>query len=367
VRVLHITGSRGGGVANSIAALVKDQRGRGWKVGVAAAPESRVARRALEAGARLHPWRAGRLPGAALAVEITQLASIVRAFDPFVVHLHSSKAGLAGRLLLRGRLPTIFQPRAWSFYASDGVLGSTARTWEIVAVRWTSVVVCVSDGERADGVRAGIRARWEVIPNGIDLSRFPGELISDKVGARRRVGLAPGPLVVCSGRLCHQKGQDVLLSAWPLVRNKVPDATLILLGTGPAGESLNRNLPAGVVLGGEQEEVRDWLVAADVVAVPSRWEGLAYAILEGMAAGRPVVATDVAGARESIGQEAGEVVPIGDAPRLADAISARLLTHEVAEREGTAGRHLVRARYDVRVTTARMAALYAELRATNAA
>jgi glycosyltransferase involved in cell wall biosynthesis len=348
-------------VAASIAALAQDQRARGWCVVVAAAPESRVASRASAADAEILPWRASRFPGPALVLEIVELARIVRDFRPQLVHLHSSKAGLAGRLLLRGRLPTVFQPHAWSFYAADGLLGAATRTWERAAARWASAIVCVSESERRDGERTGIRARWEVIPNGVELSRYPAELVSDRAGARQRAGLPLGPLVVCSGRLCRQKGQDLLLAAWRLIQERIPQATLVLLGDGPARSELERRLPVGVMLAGERDDIRDWLVAADVIAVPSRWEGLAYAILEGMAAGRPVVATDVSGARESIGDEAGEVLPVGDERQLAEAIAVRLMKPGLSEREGAAGRRRVRTRYDVRMTTARMAALYAEL------
>jgi glycosyltransferase involved in cell wall biosynthesis len=354
-------------VAGSIAALAKDQLARGWCVVVAAGPETRVANRASAAGAEILPWRASRLPGPALVLEIIELARIVRAFRPQLVHLHSSKAGLAGRLLLRGRLPTVFQPHAWSFYAADGLLGAATQTWERAAARWASAIVCVSETERRDGERTGIRARWYLIPNGVELSRYPAELVSDRAGARQRVGLPPGPLVVCAGRLCPQKGQDLLLAAWPLIQESIPRATLVLLGDGPARSELERRLPEGVMLAGEREDVRDWLVAADVVAVPSRWEGHAHAILEGMAAGRPVVATDVSGAPESIGDEAGEVVPVGDERLLAKAIAVRLMKPGLGEREGAAGRRRVRTRYDVRMTTARMAALYAELRSGGAA
>ena len=70
--------------------------------------------------------------------------------------------------------------------------------------------------------------------------------------------------------------------------------------------------------------MRDWLAAADVVVVPSRWEGMSLGLLEALARGRSVVATDVAGSAEAIGDDAGAVVPIGDRPALAAAIAARL-------------------------------------------
>ena len=88
------------------------------------------------------------------------------------VHLHSSKAGLAGRLALRCRVPTLFQPHAWSFDAVDGLARRGALAWERWATRWAAAVVCVSAAERDSGIRLGVRARYEVVPNGVDLDKF---------------------------------------------------------------------------------------------------------------------------------------------------------------------------------------------------
>ena len=107
--------------------------------------------------------------------------------------------------------------------------------------------------------------------------------------------------------------------------------------------------------------MRDWLAAADVVAVPSRWEGMSLGLLEALARGRSVVATDVAGSAEAIGDDAGAVLPVDDAPALADAIAARLQNSELAAAEGHAARARAERSYDLRRSTAAIAELYAEL------
>ncbi|MYW34882.1 glycosyltransferase, partial [Streptomyces sp. SID2119] len=150
---------------------------------------------------------------------------------PHVVHAHSAKAGLAGRIAVRGRVPTVFQPHAWSFEAVDGRTAELALGWERFGARWADHILCVSESERRTGQQAGITARWSVIHNGIDLDRFRPGGQADRTAARASLPLLDGvdpqaPLVVCVGRLTRQKGQDVLLDAWRRLR--VPGARLVL-------------------------------------------------------------------------------------------------------------------------------------------
>jgi glycosyltransferase involved in cell wall biosynthesis len=111
---------------------------------------------------------------------------------------------------------------------------------------------------------------------------------------------------------------------------------------------------------GARTDAKDWLAAADVVAMPSRWEGLSLVMLEAMASARSVVATDVAGAREALA-EAGAIVPVGATQPLADALAERLTDPALAAREGAEGRRRVERDFDLAKMTARVAELYDEL------
>ncbi|BFO21639.1 hypothetical protein SHKM778_80270 [Streptomyces sp. KM77-8] len=103
----------------------------------------------------------------------------------------------------------------------------------------------MSEAERATGVHAGITGRWTVVPNGIDPGRFrPAPAGPVRDGLTRLAGLpARAPLAVCVGRLCRQKGQDVLLRAWDAVRQQVPGARLVLVGDGPDRDRLRAAAP----------------------------------------------------------------------------------------------------------------------------
>lgn len=325
---------------------------------VASPLEGDLPRWVTAAGARHLSWRARRSPGPSVPGEALRLSRIVRAAAPDLVHLHSAKAGLAGRLALRGKLPTVFQPHAWSFLAAGGPVATAALKWERLAARWADAIVCVSEAERRQGSEAGIDGRWVVVPNGVDLEAFrPG----DKQAARAALRLNDGPLVVCVGRLSRQKGQDVLLEAWPRVREGAPGARLVLVGGGPDEASLRSAAPEGVIFAGVTTEVPSWMAAADVVALPSRWEGMSLAMLEALAAGRSIVISDVPGAREAIEGGAGVVVPIEDPAALADALSARLADPALAEAEGREGRRIAEERFGLERNLERIAEVYEDV------
>lgn len=327
MKVLHVAEPTDGGVARCVALFAAYQRSLGWDATVLS-PSS--------------GWAAGPRPGPATLGETLRLRSLIREVDPDVVHLHSSKAGLAGRLALRGARPTLFQPHAWSFTAVEGAVRRATLAWERLGARWATRVVCVSEGERAVGVASGIDARYVVVPNGVDLRRFsPGS----REAAREVLGLGDEPLVVCVGRLHRQKGQHFLLDA-------LPDVRVALVGDGPDRESLAAR---GAWLVGETDDVAAWYRAADVVVQPSKWEGMALTLLEAMACGRPIVATDVPGTRELLPPEA--LVRYGDV----EALRRKVLDRIGGSGEGGRNRAKAEADHDLDAQLAAIAAVTREV------
>ncbi len=306
--VLHLVQPVDGGVARVVVDLVRAQSAAGLRTFVGCPRGGPLAADARAAGAEVLPWRAGRAPGPDLAAEVLGARRVVHRARPDVLHAHSAKAGLAGRLAVRGRIPTVFQPHAWSFDAVGGATAALALRWERFGARWADRVLCVSEAERRVGESEEIPAHWSVIRNGVDLDHYrPGgpDRAADRAAARTELPLpaaflGDGPLAVCVGRLCQQKGQDILLRAWREVLGNLPEARLALVGDGPDTERLRRSAPPGVLFAGGAGDIRPWLRAADLVVLPSRWEGMALAPLEAMACGRPVLVSDVSGARESL-------------------------------------------------------------------
>lgn len=369
-RVLHLTQPVDGGVARVVTDLVRAQLADGLDV-TAICPAGTFSGRLRSLGAHVRHWEATRSPGASLAREVRQLARLIDEVRPDLVHAHSAKAGLAGRLAVRGRIPTVFQPHAWSFEAVGGGTAALALRWERWAARWAARVVCVSEAERATGVHAGITGRWTVVPNGIDPDRFrPAPTGPVRAGLAPLAGLREGaPLVVCVGRLCRQKGQDVLLRAWEAVLRRVPDARLVLVGDGPDRDRLRAAAPDSVLFTGAVADASPWYQAADLVVLPSRWEGMALAPLEAMACGRPVVVTDVDGARESLPPSfAAACVVSPDDPRaLAGTVGELLLDPVLRASLGDRGRRHVLSLHDVRHTARAVTDVYHDLLGTRPA
>jgi glycosyltransferase involved in cell wall biosynthesis len=360
-RVLHVSQPTEAGVARVVRHLVTDQLRAGWDVITACPPTGSLPVEAAAAGARVLAWPASREPGPISGHETLRLRRLVESVGADVVHLHSAKAGLAGRLAIRGRQPTVYQPHAWSFWASTGWQRSAALAWERYGARWTDRLVCVSEREKEEAARLRIPAAGVVVPNSVDVEWFAAQDGRARVGARADLGLGDAPTVVCVGRLCRQKGQDLLLRAWPQVTAAVPAARLVLVGDGPDQAVLAADAPPGVLLAGRTDDPRPWYAAADVVVLPSRWEGLALVLLEAMASARSVVSTDAGGAREALPADAGAVVPVGDTAGLAAALVARLRDPGLATAEGAIGRARACAVHDVRRSTAHIRAIYQDV------
>ncbi|MFF0625437.1 glycosyltransferase family 4 protein [Streptomyces sp. NPDC004296] len=363
--VLHVSQPVDGGIARVVADLVRSQVAAGLRVVVAAPPGGTLHAEAAVAGAEVVLWSARGTLGTTLSGR-RRLTRLVRRTGPHLVHAHGPRAGYTARMVLRGRVPTVHQPHCWPFEAVGGL---AARIWERYAARWTDRVLCVSEAQRRRGATAGVTGRWVVIPNGVDLRRFSpaGDdaraALREALPALRDTVPAGAPLVVCVARLCPQKGQSTLLRAWPEVAAAVPGARLALVGDGPDRAALGRAAPPGVVFAGAAEGAAAWYRAADLVVVPSRWEGMALVPLEAMACGRPVVLSDVGGARECLPADAVDdcLVPPGDPAALARAVTALLADPDRRTALGERLADHVRMAHDVQRTAGAVLNLYREL------
>jgi len=258
-----------------------------------------------------------RGPGPSDVSHIRVMRRLMSGLD--LVHAHSSKAGALTRLAamtMRRPPPIIFSPHAWSWHVGGG-MSRLYLSIERVLAKQTDVFVAVGEREAAEGRAALPAGEMVVVPNGVDVEFWAPD---GPVAPR-----PPGPLVVCVGRLSKQKGQDLAIRALAGMRNA--DVTLRLLGDGPARDEM-QDLADAL---GVSDRVEFWgsvsdpdrhLRAADIVVIPSRWDGMSLALLEAMAVGKAIVATDVAGT-EVVG-DAGIIVPIEDVPSLRSAMEELL-------------------------------------------
>lgn len=224
-----------------------------------------------------------------------------------------------------------------------------------------SFVAAVSSYGRAQLWRWAAPEDWgkvHIVPCGIDPAAFAAP-----------APLPPGPpRLLCIGRLAEQKGQLVLLEALARAREARPDLTLTLAGDGPMRPAIEaaiarRGLGGAVAITGwiDEARVRAELAAAHALVLPSFAEGLPVVLMEAMAAGRPVIATWVAGIPELVrpGRD-GWLVPAGDGAALAEAMLELAATPpERLSAMGAEARARALARHDIDAAAARLAALLA--------
>lgn len=360
--VLHLVMPTGEGMSNVVLGYLRDQVERGWRVHVVCPSRGNLGYQARSAGASVRWWTPGAA-GRTVVHAAAEFSAVVADLKPDVVHLHGAEAGRVGRWALRDRVPTIYQPHGWTFQDHGTGRRAAAWRWERFATRWTSEVLCASEGERDLGRVHGVTAPTTTLPHGIDLGAFPPQGDRERGVARVTLGLRDVPTAVCVGRLTLRKGQQDLLTDWPAVRAAVPGAELILVGDGPDRDFLVRQARRleGVSLVGGRRDLVSWYAAADIVVVPSRWEGMSLVPLEAMACGRSVVGCDVSGMRESVPETAGAVVAGDDATAMVDAIGQRLLDPGRTEDEGWNARSHVELNHDGSTSARGLARLYLRL------
>jgi glycosyltransferase involved in cell wall biosynthesis len=192
---------------------------------------------------------------------------------------------------------------------------------------WTAAAIAISHSVRDWAIEelALPAERITVVYNGHDVARFGAPHPDARAHLCRELGVGVAtPMIGVIGRIDAVKGQDLAVRALPMLLERCPDALLVLVGDGPERkecEALAAQLAIGQAVRflGQRDDVPDLLTALDIVAMPSRSEGLSYVALEAAAAGRPVVAFRTGGIPELVQHErTGLLVPAGDLSALAE-------------------------------------------------
>lgn len=211
------------------------------------------------------------------------------------------------------------------------------------------------------------RTKISVIHNGRDLERYHPLGAQERAETRRALGLGGDPALLVLARLDDQKGHRFLIDAIGQLVRRWPRLTALFAGDGPLKDALSAQC-AALGLGGRvrflgyRDDIPRLLAAADVVVLPSLYEGLPLAAIEALAAGRPLVASAVDGTPEVvIDGETGLLVPPADPLALAAAIERILADPPLAARLGEAGRQHVQQNFGLRRQVEETIAVYREL------
>jgi glycosyltransferase involved in cell wall biosynthesis len=211
------------------------------------------------------------------------------------------------------------------------------------------ILTCSETGARAQKALSPHRAVRTVYP-AVELDRFDPAALPTPSEARQKLGLpADGPLIGIVGRLQRWKGMHVLIDAFPAILARYPDARLLIVGGAHAFEPdypafLNGRIVANgvekcVILAGLQSNVQEWAQAMDIFVHASDNEPFGIVVIEGMALGKAVIATDTAGPTEIITPSVnGLLVPYGDSAALAGAVLRYLDDPEFAAQNAAQAR-----------------------------
>jgi glycosyltransferase involved in cell wall biosynthesis len=234
--------------------------------------------------------------------------------------------------------------------------------------KWTDRIVGNSNAVVDFYQKVGIpREKLTMIPSGIADEEPPAV---DPAEVRVSLGLEPSaPLVLFVGRLADQKGVDTLLAAADLLQNVRPDVRTLIVGDGPLRGRLEETARAFELLEGRKvsflghrEDVPRLLAAADLLVLPSLYEGLPNVVLEAMRFRKPVVATAAPGTTEVVADGVtGLLVPIRNHVELTRAIRRVIEEDGLARRLGEAGRTRVEAEFGATLMVERFAKLYEQL------
>ena len=309
--------------------------------------------------------------------DIRALASLVRTIRrarPDIVHTHTAKAGMLGRLaavLAGGARPVVVH--TYHGHVLEGYFDPVRTATYRAVERWLAAIsdalIGVSAATVHDLVRLGIapRSKFRVIPVGLDLEPFLSASPDAGSAFRREVGAsADDVLLTFVGRLVAIKRVDLLLGVVARARQLGAPVRLAVVGDGALRPRLERlavelGVRDHVCFAGYRAEMVAVTAAADIAVLSSDNEGTPVSLIEAAAAGKPAVATIVGGVPDVVTRETGLLVPRGDAERLANGIVTLAGDPALRATMGAQARRRVAQRFSAERLVRDIDAMYSEL------
>ncbi len=331
MRVLHVVEASSAGVGTHVCQQVLGQIQKGLEVELIYSPK-RVDQQFLDnlqamPSLIVHCVPMERGPSFRDIVAVFRTLKILRRTRRFqIIHGHSSKGGFIARVIgFLARVPVIYTPNAIS--TMSNALGKFERSiyglveWLLAKV--SAKIIAVSQEELDHMTQIGIsRKRLVLVHNGVAFDHGS----ADPIQLRKRFNISKEQIVLgFIGRLCPQKNPLNLVRAYSILAERMSEVTLVLVGDGELMESIKlevekRKLQHRTVFLGAIKGT-DVLLMFDVLVISADYEGCSIVMLEGLAAGKPIVSTRVGGATEFIKDGVnGYVVPIDDSASLAEAM-----------------------------------------------
>ncbi len=353
MRILYVAPPAAGGIRSHLAEVV-NYFSKGHEVMVVSPPDRRLEEAVTRGGGafRAVPTSAGQILG---------LRRNVKSFMPSLVHLHGYKAELLGRMAAAGfQAPVVVTLHNYLVYPGSRVLLAPLfyfweKRWPLRVHRYIAVSAALKHDFLA---RSSIDPqRVTVIHNGIRPEPF------SQAKPRPELQELGSPLIGTALRLTHQKGIDVLVQAAPRIMQRYPGAALLISGQGPLEKKLQEKvagmgLKKRIIFLGYVENLPEFMASLDIFVLPSRTEGLGIILLEALACGVPVVASNVGGIPEIITSGThGLLVPAQNPGQLAAGIEKLWENQKLRKKLVKKGKERIRERFllqDMLIKTAQV-------------
>lgn len=265
-----------------------------------------------------------------------------------LVHVHTPVASFLGRLLSKAthQGPVLYTAHGFHFYK-----GAPLKNWlvyytaERVAARWTDALIVMNSEDYELAQRLGYRpgeSLFRVHGVGVDLNVYSQPVASESI--RHELGIGRDqPVVTCVAEFTDNKNQAFLLDAWAMLARRLGDGHLLFVGSGKNFDLLrNRADTEGIPrvhFLGYRTDVPQILLDSDIAVLVSKREGLPRSLMEAMASGKPVVATNVRGNRDLVEDgQTGLLIEPGDTASLASALERLLVDADLRKEMGSAGK-----------------------------
>ncbi|MEG6513896.1 glycosyltransferase family 4 protein [Desulforamulus ruminis] len=370
IKVLHVVRPAAGGMKNHLLDLVRLTDHTRFDVTVACPQDSLLWAELAALGIKTTPIPlVGELSPLKDYAAVKSLVKYLHSSGTVILHAHSSKGALVGRLAA-----AIVKTPVVVFTAHNSIFYEQWPRWkknlfamvERFLARLTDRIITVSDALKQELMeQESLPARQlTTIYNGIETDKFNLKL--DTLTVRQSLSIPElGPVIGTIARLAPQKGVSYFLKAASLLKDY--QVNFLVVGDGPLREELEQEaaelgLKNRVTFAGRRENIPEILATLDIFVLPSVTEGLPLTILEAMAAGKPVVATRVGGIPEAIVEgKTGLVVPPRDPEALAIALAGLLGERERMLRMGNCGRKHVTEKFTVQAMVNKTMELYQQL------
>lgn len=305
MKILHAAETYRGGIATVVNQLIEDQLSRdGCKVALVL-PEDHISDVSTNNSLLRFPYKRKRRGILALLSFTRRFYEVFHAIEPDVVHLHSTFAGVCCRIvllpqILGRKVRVIYCPHGWSFLMQCGSNSRRLRIWvERLLAKFSDRIVCISDHEFEEAAEVGLpKSRLSVVKNAIPYRKLAAA--NDySAGSESPDKNSDTLKLLFVGRFDEQKGFDLLVAALEQLRGR--SIHLVAVGSSVVG-SAQFNESENIQFTGwlRPEQLENYYASADLLVMPSRWEGFGLTALEAMSFGTPVLASRVGGLKEIV-------------------------------------------------------------------